>query len=299
MSFNEPRQFAASFTNIQLQKNKKGSRRTVRLELPPTADLLHSSQLQEKDSLQSSKGSSGSFGSSHEQVQPKRQVQPISQQKAILSLPTIFYEFSENTVPAFTVDVVTPDPSFPFVANPAPDLVNPRFLIYAICPNYSATSIKIRINSTIMNIRLSSNLPIDATNELAPFSQQNWIVIETGSFVIPFTICGVWASSLTMNDIIQRLEKKGKFTVSDISAICPISGKPIERPAKGSACMHNECFDLVAYIGVSLALGEWNCPICHQHLPPSDLVLGESPQLDVRIDDGDQVGIDGEGFWEF
>jgi hypothetical protein len=298
MSSKEMRQLAASFSNIQTHKAKKGSRRTVRLELPPTADLLQTSQKPEKELLQSSEAYSGSFGSSHEQVQPKRML-PITQQHATLTLPTIFYEFSERTVPDFTFDVVTPDPSFPFNANPAPDLINPRFLIYSICPAYSATSIKLRINSTIMTMRLSSTLPIDATNLLAPFSQQNWIVIETGSFVIPFTICGVWASSLTMNDIITRLEKKEKFTISDFSAICPISGKPIEHPAKGVNCMHTECFDLVAYIGVALALGKWNCPICHQPLPPNYLILGSKPEFDVRIDDGDQLAIDGEGFWDF
>ena len=260
MSFNEPKHFASSLSSLSAIKNKKGSRRTVRLELPPEADLLRAAPIEQNE------GQPGSFSGQVDQQAPKRPQSIIVQQSAILSLPTIFYEFPESTVPVFTRDVLTPDMSFPFMASPPVHLIYPHFLIYSISSTVSTTPIKISINSTILNMRLSNSTPIDATDLLAPFSQQNWLVIETGSFVVPFSICGVWASTITISDVINRISQKGVFTYTDLSAICPLSGKPITYPVKGQNCMHDQCFDLVPFIGFSLALGEWFCPIFNSQL---------------------------------
>ena len=149
-------------------------------------------------------------------------------------------------------------------------------------------------------MRLSNSTPIDATDLLAPFSQQNWLVIETGSFVVPFSICGVWASTITISDVINRISQKGVFTYTDLSAICPLSGKPITYPVKGQNCMHDQCFDLVPFIGFSLALGEWFCPICHSPLSINELIIGQQPEFDLRMEDpNEQIGLEGDTYWDF
>ena len=294
MSFNEPRHFASSFSTMATGKNKKGSRRTVRLELPPEADLLRNSTQDQND------GQSALFTGQTDQEQGKRGHSYILKQSANLSLPSIFYEFSQNTVPVFTKDVITPDVSFPFVASPPIHLTNPHFLVYAISTTVSTNPVKVSINSTIVNMRFSNSTPIDATDLLAPFSQQNWLVIETGTLIVPFTICGVWVSTLTLSDIIQKISAKGVFTYNDLSAICPLSGKPIVCPVKGQSCTHEQCFDLVPYIGFSMALGEWVCPICHNQLPIDELMLGQQPEFNLQTAEPiDQLGVDGDGFWDF
>ena len=297
MSFNEPRHFASSFSTMTGSKNKKGSRRTVRLELPPGADLLRTSSQEVQN-----EGQPGSFTGQTDQEQNKRAHSLILKQSANLSLPSIFYEFSQNTVPVFTKDVLTPDVSFPFIASPPIHLVNPHFMIYAISSSVSTSPVKVSINSTIVNMRFSNSTPVDATDLLAPFSQQNWLVIETGSLVVPFTICGVWVSTLTLSDVIAKIAAKGVFTYNDLSAICPLSGKPIVCPVKGQNCMHEQCFDLVPFIGFSMALGEWVCPICHIPLPIDELILGQQPEfnLNTNIDESnDQLEVEGDGFWDF
>ncbi|EAY13873.1 MIZ zinc finger family protein [Trichomonas vaginalis G3] len=193
--------------------------------------------------------------------------------------PSIFYSFMDNTIPTFIADILTTENALSFVATPPQNLLNPRFLIYAISSASISTSpIKIVLNGSTFHRRLNDVTAVDVTNLLVPFGQQNWLVVETGGIIVPFALLGVWSSFSSMENIIQMISSKPGFYFSEVSAICPITGQQIEIPAKGVDCHHDNCFDLIPYLTTRQALGVWTCPICGCSLPLQDLRVGTIQQ---------------------
>ena len=288
MSFPNSPNFAGS-PEIGHQRNSKSRLRSVRLELP-SRDF---SRRMSPSPILATSPTTNSFGSVPSSIapQPARQRNfPITFGAATCTSPNVMYSFPENTTQSFVLDVVTPDNAFPFVTHPDLNLVNPHFLLYIICStSISTTPVKIILNGTSMSHWITDPKPLDVTNFLVPFGQQNWLIVETGNFVVPFAIVGVWSSFFTMKQVIEEIEKKEKFPFTEVAAVCPITGQQIETPAKGCNCMHDNCFDLASYITSRQALGVWLCPICNMPLPLNDLRVGEVQQYKFN---GSMDGLD-------
>ncbi|OHT14701.1 hypothetical protein TRFO_14886 [Tritrichomonas foetus] len=104
----------------------------------------------------------------------------------ILSSPSIEYRFDENAEPLFIYDVLLPNSAISFDGQPpinfANPFSNPRLLIYSFCKNpalMSTQCVSLNINNNKILKRPCDPRPIDITDRLAPFGQQNWISIET------------------------------------------------------------------------------------------------------------------------
>ena len=55
------------------------------------------------------------------------------------------------------------------------------------------------------------------------------------------------------------------------SGICRSSRKVISAPARGTGCLHNDCFDLTAFLARASKTNDWMCPVCHKRIRPEDL----------------------------
>jgi hypothetical protein len=74
-------------------------------------------------------------------------------------------------------------------------------------------------------------------------------------------------------EILQRiLSKRTRSSFSEI-ALCPLSGKVMEVPAKALQCRHQECFDLLAVLGRTPRGSDAKCPICGEMLKLADVVV--------------------------
>ena len=218
-----------------------------------------------------------------------------------VSAPTIFYNFAEGTEPAFVIDVMIPNNARPFSTQPPPGLANPRFLLYTSCTSPVATApIKFIINGQTIRHWAVDHRPMDVTKLLLGFGQQNWLIIECGSVIVPFTVVGVWAGQVTLRDLLAELDMREKFRLEEVVLICPISGQSINVPVKGCTCAHRECFDLIAYLNMCQALGQWQCPICRAPLPLDNLRLGvQSDQFQAFDDPIEQPAVTGGGMDQF
>ena len=279
MSFpNSPNFNSSPEQNNNQQRPQKPKLRSVRLELP-SKDFPKRSSPNPTIIPNQPSGSFGSLPNNNISVpiRARPSLSTVANGATILS-PSIFYEFPENTEANFILDVVTPDNAFPFITQPQVDVINPRFLLYTMCSTSISTSpVKIILNGTTIFHWITDPRPLDITDLLVSFGQQNWLIIETGNFVVPFAVIGVWSSFLTLNDIIHDIDQKEHFLFNEIAAICPITGQQIEIPSKGINCKHDQCFDLVSYITTSQALGIWMCPICQQQILLSELRIGQRP----------------------
>jgi hypothetical protein len=56
---------------------------------------------------------------------------------------------------------------------------------------------------------------------------------------------------------IQTDEETYKLTL-----LCPLTRKRLEQPARGTYCLHLECFDLETYVLLGFTSYKWSCPIC-------------------------------------
>ncbi|OHT16292.1 hypothetical protein TRFO_13300 [Tritrichomonas foetus] len=200
--------------------------------------------------------------------------------RATLIAPSVFYRFHPDVEPSFVYDVLMPNNAKPFTAQPPLDINQPRFLLYAACVTPVSTSpVKFILNGKSVAHWTTDPRPLDVTDLLVPFGQQNWLIVESGNFVVPFTVIGVWASFFPIKEIVQEIEQKGCFEFKEVAAICPISGAQIEVPSRGLNCNHEECFDLLPYITACQAMTMWICPICNHSLPLCDLRIGVRPQF--------------------
>ena len=294
MSFNDQR------TNSLINnKPKKSGQRSVRLELPPSLEIP------KKLSTSPQQISYNSL-SPNSITNIPRQITQLNSNNGLISIiaPTIFHEFPNPSIPSFVLDILTPDISFPFNTNPSPDILSPKFLIFTICSNSITTSpIEIRINNNQISHWISDPRPIDVTSFLAPFSQQNWLIVKTGNFVVPFTILGIWVNYKSLNDIIKEINQKEKFNISDNFVLCPITGRPIITPSKSIYCNHEECFDLIPFITSRQAIGEWFCPICSIPINYNDLRIGQNSNIILNIDNNNEFNLnnfdDTQLMWDF
>ena len=202
-----------------------------------------------------------------------------------LVAPTVFYNFGDSPEPDLVVDVVIPNNARPFSTQPPAGLNSPRFLLYTVCHSPVATApVKFIVNGQTIRHWAVDPRPMDVTKLLLGFGQQNWLIIECGTVIVPFTVIGVWAGQVTIGDILGDLEMREKFPLEEVALICPISGQSIDVPVKGCSCAHRECFDLLAYLNTCQALGQWMCPICRTPLPLEDLRLGVRYDRDPYAD---------------
>lgn len=83
------------------------------------------------------------------------------------------------------------------------------------------------------------------------------------------------------------------------SLLCPLTLSRLRCPVRGSACQHLQCFDLEAYLQISLATSfqrRWRCPVCQGRALPAELVRcgltmellqrndSDSAQVEVPVD---------------
>ena len=278
MSFEEANDVNEYFSVFHNSLGCRSKRKAVYLKLPKGEEVQKSSSLRSLES----------FYMEEKVMAVKRQKKSSQQvvqrslvsQNAKIFSPSIFYRFAEEAKPSFILDVVTSDVSSQFSTAIPKDFSNGRFLIYTVCQTSISTApIKMRINSVTVSHWVSDISPIDATDCLVPFGEQNWISIETGSFIIPFSVIGIWANKITIDDILKKIQGQEKFNYVENSNICPITKKPVNNPAKGKNCEHDEVFDLIPFISVCMATGEWKCPICHASIPIEDIITGEAENL--------------------
>ena len=225
----------------------------------------------------------------------------LTSSKATMFAPSIFYRFpSKNALPAFVFDVVIKESSFNFTARAPANVTNGRFFIYTISSScLSTTPISIRINSVSVKHLITDPNPIDCTELLSAFGEQNWLVVDTGTFVVPFTLIGIWVSHITITEILGEIAQRGTFPFTNPTATCPITGHPIKYPTKGLHCKHRECFDAVSYINTRQALGDWTCPICGDFLPVSELILGVSDEVRFEQQKSDEEFSYADDLFEF
>ena len=276
---NSPGILNTSDSLLAHNRGNKQKLRSVRLEIPFRDQPKPSPNIQSPQTQASP--SSHSFGELSISVpapRHKSKQSMVPQNIGNLSIisPNVFYQFSERTEPTFVNEIVIPENAFAFTAHPGPELVSPRFLIYTLSSTaISTTPIKLIINGRKVEHWMSDPMPIDATDFLVPFGQQNWLIVETGTLVIPFVVVGVWCSRFSFNDIVSTISRKETFPFSEIGALCPITGRMISIPARGVNCMHQQCFDLLSYITTRQAIGLWSCPICMGLCSLDDLRIGE------------------------
>lgn len=295
MSLQAHYQFSLGSANRQ---NKK--LRNVKLNMPST-EILQQRPVQSPPAMPVPQVSSSFCGCMHGHSSVSSPV--FSKPKTALYTPTLYHIFPEDVEPSFVFDVLMPSNAKPFTTQPPPDLPSPKFLIYSISTNPVATGpVKLVVNGTVIRHWVIDPRPMDITKLLLPFGQQNWVIIESGGFVAPFTLIGVWAGQATMSDLIERISSKEQFEFAEVGAICPISGAQIDIPAKGAQCTHEQCFDLTSYINMSQALSCWACPICRQKVGIEDLRIGScsNPEMGRKWDTTPETNVFEEqgGWWD-
>ena len=264
-------------TSFPHQRSNKQKLRSVRLELPSTRDFTRFSPLQTQQTAKN--GSFGSVPITLPHTHQKQRTPSVTTNFGNVTLisPNVFYQFPPNVTASFIYEVVIPDNALTFVAQPGVDLISPRFLIYTACSTAISTQpVKFVLNGRKVEHWMSDPMPLDVTDFLVPFGQQNWLIVETGTLAVPFAVIGVWCSLFTFQDIYQTIASRERFPFTEIGAICPLTGCPIEIPAKGVNCNHPQCFDLYSYIINRQAVGIWLCPICNQLCALADLRIGET-----------------------
>ena len=158
---------------------------------------------------------------------------------------------------------------------PPSGINNPSLLIYTTTAVSIASSpIKLTVNDKQIQHLVSDVNPIDVTALLRPFGHQNWIVTENEGFFVTYYLIGVWAESITVQQLMDELMSHEHFQFNEVSAICPITRRPIETPARGINCRHPQCFDAIPFITIAQALMQWNCPICGCSMTFDDLCIG-------------------------
>ncbi|OHT16580.1 MIZ zinc finger family protein [Tritrichomonas foetus] len=276
-------------TEFGVSKAGKPKLRSVRLELPQNEFLNHFSPNPPHYSLpvQFTPGVNNQISSPQLSIQPPSQtsVASVANGGTLLSA-SILHTFPSHCEPSFACDIMTPNNAMPFTTQPPPSLLHPRFFLYSVSVNpVPQTHVKFIVNGKIINHFNTDHQPLDITDILLPFGQQNWLIVESGNIVVPFAVVGVWVSMMTMEELIQTIESKSHFILNEVATPCPITGAPIEIPAKGLQCNHQQCFDLVSYITLSQALNRWVCPVCRQQLPLDDLRVGVANQISSEARD--------------
>eukprot|EP01063_Lacrimia_lanifica_P007855 TRINITY_DN15036_c0_g1_i2.p1 TRINITY_DN15036_c0_g1~~TRINITY_DN15036_c0_g1_i2.p1 ORF type:complete len:817 (+),score=260.43 TRINITY_DN15036_c0_g1_i2:114-2564(+) len=87
--------------------------------------------------------------------------------------------------------------------------------------------------------------------------------------------------------------------VESVTLKCPLTFGRMTLPARGAGCTHTECFDLPAFLNVSLTRSIWGCPICARSLPYHSLLV--DPVLSKVVTQSPasvhQVWLRGDGTW--
>jgi E3 SUMO-protein ligase PIAS1 len=73
-------------------------------------------------------------------------------------------------------------------------------------------------------------------------------------------------------------EEEIQEVTSSVSLVCPLMIDKIIVPAKGLKCRHPNCFDLRTFLSLAEQSYNWQCPICIQPLPETEL------RVDLRME---------------
>lgn len=199
-----------------------------------------------------------------------------------LVAPSLFYRFIPGVEASFKIDILVSSNTSPFIVQPPTGVQQLRFLLFPVCVAPISTSpVKFILNGNQLHHWATDSRPIDVTSMLMPFGQQNWLIVETGVHMVPFSIVGVWMEYRSFDDIAQEISKRGTFQFNDYTSLCPLTGMQIEIPARGINCQHSSCFDLLPFLSQCQALTEWVCPICGNNLPYSELRIGAQQESQV------------------
>jgi len=81
--------------------------------------------------------------------------------------------------------------------------------------------------------------------------------------------------SYAIEEIMKRPSPPHVKNIGPLMKVCPCSLVPISCPGRGVNCLHNQCFDLIEFLSLSLENG-WHCPICGQILDYDSLRFDHS-----------------------
>ena len=262
---------------------KQTQLRTVRLSMPN--DLPQSFSPSTQHCVQQAQ-SFNSFRPSSPQVNEiffdQRRTSGIT-----LTAPSIFYRFIPGVVPSFKIDILVSSNTSPVTVQPPMNVKQLRFLLFPICFTPISTSpVKIILNGNQILHWATDSRPMDVTSMLMAYGQQNWLIVETGIHLVPFTIVGIWMEYHTFDEITQEIIHRGTFSFDDYTSLCPLTGMQIDIPARGVNCNHSNCFDLLPFLSQCQALTEWTCPICGCCLPYSELRVGVQQEAQSNADIG-------------
>lgn len=96
----------------------------------------------------------------------------------------------------------------------------------------------------------------------------------------------------------QITESEIETTTLNISLMCPLMRSRIRLPARSINCKHVQCFDLESYLMMNAKNSNWNCPICSQNAPLSDLIIdGLNLEVLEQCLDADKVKFISDGTW--
>ncbi|KAL2887213.1 E3 SUMO-protein ligase pli1 [Ceratocystis lukuohia] len=111
-------------------------------------------------------------------------------------------------------------------------------------------------------------------------------------------------SKITKESVIRELTKTLddpdiEATSQILSLKCPLSYSRLQLPCRGISCRHNQCFDVNSYLLLQQQAPTWQCPICNNYTPFSELAIDQYVQeiLETTASSLEQVNIEPTGEW--
>ena len=75
--------------------------------------------------------------------------------------------------------------------------------------------------------------------------------------------------------ISKNLDSDVVATSSILSLKCPISTQRFQTPCRSTICLHNQCFDALAFLQLQEQAPTWTCPVCNKVISFQALQMDE------------------------
>lgn len=105
-------------------------------------------------------------------------------------------------------------------------------------------------------------------------------------------------------DILSRMRKEAEDDdieagAATMSLKCPLSYTRIQTPSRSKHCSHVQCFDAESFFSVNEQTPAWDCPVCHKHIKPEDLLMdGYVDDILKKVpQDEESVIVEPDGTW--
>ncbi|KAL1895728.1 E3 SUMO-protein ligase pli1 [Ceratocystis pirilliformis] len=147
----------------------------------------------------------------------------------------------------------------------------------------------LRLNLRGVKKRPGSTRPADITQYLR--IRPNYINKIQFTYDEPIKTFYVLTKTLDDPDI--------EATSQILSLKCPLSYSRLQLPCRGISCRHNQCFDVNSYLLLQQQAPTWQCPICNNYTPFSELAIDQYVQeiLETTAPSLEQVIIEPTGEW--